>query len=63
MPNPFDARREVWEHAKQNGLDDFIQAVSRAFPDTIDQVIVVSPGKKTKYDRGVNGRIPGKRTD
>lgn len=63
MPNPFDAKREVWEHAKQTGLDDFIQAVSRVFPDAIDQVTVVSPGKKTKYDRGANGRIPGKRTD
>lgn len=56
-------KREVWEHAKQTGLDDFIQAVSHAFPDAIEQVIIVSPGKKSRYDKNEARRHSDERAD
>ena len=37
-------KREVWEAAQAAGLDGFISAVSRAFPDAIDGVAISARG-------------------
>lgn len=35
-------KQKVWRSAKQNGLDEFIAKVARAFPDAIEVVHVQS---------------------
>ncbi len=36
---------KVWHSAKQNGLDDFIAKVAKAFPDAIEVVTIETPTK------------------
>ena len=48
------SKQEVWQTAKECGVDHFIEAIAKAFPDAIEAVVVESPGKvvwcKTKED-------------
>jgi len=47
-------RQEVWRTAKECGVDHFIAAIAKAFPDAIEIVVVESADKvvwcKTKDD-------------
>ncbi len=47
-------RQEVWHAAKECGVDHFIAAIAKAFPDAIEIVVVESADKvvwcKTKDD-------------
>lgn len=38
-------KQKVWHSAKQNGLDDFIAKVAKAFPDAIEVVVIETPTK------------------
>lgn len=39
-------KQKVWHSAKQNGLDDFIAKVAKAFPDAIEVVVIETPTKQ-----------------
>lgn len=39
-------KQKVWQSAKQNGFDDFIAKVAKAFPDAIDIVVIETPTKQ-----------------
>lgn len=40
---PQKSKQEVWQEAKIEGVDHFIAAIAKAFPDAIEVVHVKSP--------------------
>jgi hypothetical protein len=40
---PQKSKREVWQAAQIEGVDHFIAAIAKAFPDAIEVVHVKSP--------------------
>lgn len=40
---PQKSKQEVWQAAQLEGVDHFIAAISKAFPDAIEVVHVKSP--------------------
>lgn len=47
-------KREVWEFAKEIGIDGFIESVSRAFPGAISDVCVGDGNKVLSTDGKTN---------
>lgn len=45
MEKRLSTKQEVWQAAKECGLDQFITKVAKAFPDAIDAVRIDMPGK------------------
>ncbi|UNI77114.1 hypothetical protein KpnSVR6602_64 [Klebsiella phage KpnS_VR6602] len=40
---PQKSKQEVWQKARLEGVDHFISAIAKAFPDAIEVVHVKSP--------------------
>ena len=40
-----NSKQEVWQAAKECGVDYFIAAIAKAFPDAIEVVVVESSDK------------------
>lgn len=42
---PQKSKHEVWQAAQLEGVDHFIVAIAKAFPDAIEVVVIETPTK------------------
>jgi len=50
----MNSKREVWEFAKEIGMSDFIESVSKAFPGAISGVCVGNESRVLSTDEKYN---------